>query len=123
MQVNPELLGGLVVDFGDKTIDLSASSKVNKLNALLTRTFSHALGRRSSQCEVTAELIIFLLVLATRRVRVRWSCESNQGNGKYDVVVETGNTGGIRRDSSGPGYISLSIWHNLPLSIESYEAQ
>ena len=34
-QVNPSLLGGLVVDFGDKTIDLSVSSRVGKLNNLL----------------------------------------------------------------------------------------
>ncbi|KAG0222995.1 hypothetical protein BGW42_006175 [Actinomortierella wolfii] len=34
-KVNPSILGGLVVEFGDKTIDLSVSSKVNKLNQLL----------------------------------------------------------------------------------------
>ncbi|KAF9653277.1 OSCP, subunit 5 of the stator stalk of mitochondrial F1F0 ATP synthase [Thelephora ganbajun] len=34
-KVNPSLLGGLVVDFGDKTIDLSVSSRVGKLNNLL----------------------------------------------------------------------------------------
>jgi len=34
-KVNPAVLGGLVVDFGDKTIDLSVSSRVNKLNSLL----------------------------------------------------------------------------------------
>ncbi|KAF8684046.1 ATP synthase delta (OSCP) subunit [Rhizoctonia solani] len=34
-KVNPSILGGLLVDFGDKTIDLSVSSKVNRLNALL----------------------------------------------------------------------------------------
>ncbi|KAF9793498.1 OSCP, subunit 5 of the stator stalk of mitochondrial F1F0 ATP synthase [Thelephora terrestris] len=34
-KVNPSLLGGLVVDFGDKTIDLSVSSRVSKLNNLL----------------------------------------------------------------------------------------
>ncbi|KAF9584054.1 ATP synthase F0 subcomplex subunit OSCP atp5 [Lunasporangiospora selenospora] len=34
-KVNPSILGGLVVEVGDKTIDLSVSSKVNKLNALL----------------------------------------------------------------------------------------
>ncbi|KAG9015878.1 ATP synthase F0 subcomplex subunit OSCP atp5 [Tulasnella sp. 427] len=33
--VNPNVLGGLVVDFGDKTIDLSVQSRVTKLNALL----------------------------------------------------------------------------------------
>ncbi|KAF9131645.1 ATP synthase F0 subcomplex subunit OSCP atp5 [Mortierella sp. 14UC] len=35
-KVNPSILGGLVVEFGDKTIDLSVSSKINKLNHLLT---------------------------------------------------------------------------------------
>lgn len=34
-QVNASLLGGLVVDFGDKTIDLSVASRVGKLNNLL----------------------------------------------------------------------------------------
>ncbi|ORX40075.1 OSCP/delta subunit of ATPase [Kockovaella imperatae] len=36
-KVNPAVLGGLVVDFGDKTIDLSASSKVNRFNAALAQ--------------------------------------------------------------------------------------
>ena len=36
-QVNPAVLGGIVVDFGDKTIDLSVSSTVNKLNSILQR--------------------------------------------------------------------------------------
>ncbi|KAI9008083.1 ATP synthase delta subunit-domain-containing protein [Gaertneriomyces semiglobifer] len=35
-KVDPNILGGLVVDFGDKTIDLSVQSKINKLNRLLT---------------------------------------------------------------------------------------
>jgi F-type H+-transporting ATPase subunit O len=33
----PELLGGLIVDFGDKTIDLSVQSRVQRLNSLLQR--------------------------------------------------------------------------------------
>ncbi|KAG9123325.1 ATP synthase F0 subcomplex subunit OSCP atp5 [Ceratobasidium sp. 392] len=37
-KVNPSILGGLLVDFGDKTIDLSVFSKVNKLNALLQQS-------------------------------------------------------------------------------------
>ncbi|KLO16053.1 OSCP, subunit 5 of the stator stalk of mitochondrial F1F0 ATP synthase [Schizopora paradoxa] len=36
-KVNPSVLGGIVVDIGDKTIDLSVSSRVNKLNSLLQR--------------------------------------------------------------------------------------
>ncbi|WWC62552.1 ATP synthase F1, delta subunit [Kwoniella dejecticola CBS 10117] len=36
-RVNPSVLGGLLVDFGDKSIDLSASSKVNRFNAALTQ--------------------------------------------------------------------------------------
>jgi F-type H+-transporting ATPase subunit O len=35
-QVNPDLLGGLVVEIGDRTIDLSVSSKVAKMNKLLS---------------------------------------------------------------------------------------
>ncbi|EPQ57403.1 F1 complex, OSCP/delta subunit of ATPase [Gloeophyllum trabeum ATCC 11539] len=34
-KVNPSILGGIVVDFGDKTIDLSVQSRVTKLNNLL----------------------------------------------------------------------------------------
>ncbi|KAF9363843.1 ATP synthase F0 subcomplex subunit OSCP atp5 [Mortierella sp. NVP85] len=40
-KVNPSILGGLVVEFGDKTIDLSVSSKVNKLNQLLSDPSDH----------------------------------------------------------------------------------
>ncbi|RVD82389.1 uncharacterized protein DFL_006815 [Arthrobotrys flagrans] len=35
-KVNPEVLGGLVVEIGGRTIDLSVSSKIAKLNKLLT---------------------------------------------------------------------------------------
>ncbi|KAF5213040.1 ATP synthase subunit 5, mitochondrial [Clavispora lusitaniae] len=34
-KVNPDILGGLVVDVGDKTVDLSIVSKVSKLNSAL----------------------------------------------------------------------------------------
>lgn len=34
-QVNPEIRGGLVVEIGDRTIDLSVSSKIAKMNKLL----------------------------------------------------------------------------------------
>lgn len=37
--MNPSVLGGIVVDFGDKSIDLSVSSRVNKLNNVLQREF------------------------------------------------------------------------------------
>ncbi|ROW12918.1 hypothetical protein VPNG_04704 [Cytospora leucostoma] len=37
-EVNPEIIGGLVVEIGDRTIDLSVSSKIAKLNKLLTDT-------------------------------------------------------------------------------------
>ena len=33
------MLGGIVVDFGDKTVDLSVASRVNKLNNLLQREY------------------------------------------------------------------------------------
>lgn len=36
LQVNPDLIGGLVVEVGDRTIDLSVLSKVSKLNKALT---------------------------------------------------------------------------------------
>ncbi|GMM32639.1 F1F0 ATP synthase subunit 5 [Martiniozyma asiatica (nom. inval.)] len=35
-EVNPDILGGLIVEVGDKTVDLSVSAKVNKLNKALT---------------------------------------------------------------------------------------
>ncbi|KAI9029381.1 OSCP/delta subunit of ATPase [Hyaloraphidium curvatum] len=35
-KVNPAILGGLIVEVGDKTIDLSVSSKISKLNRLLS---------------------------------------------------------------------------------------
>ncbi|KAI9840198.1 MAG: ATP synthase F0 subcomplex subunit OSCP atp5 [Thelocarpon superellum] len=37
-KINPEVLGGLVVEIGDRTIDLSVSSKIVKMNKLLTDT-------------------------------------------------------------------------------------
>ena len=36
--VNPGVLGGLIVDFGDKSIDMSVQSKVQKMNALMQGT-------------------------------------------------------------------------------------
>ncbi|KAI0690098.1 OSCP, subunit 5 of the stator stalk of mitochondrial F1F0 ATP synthase [Cytidiella melzeri] len=37
-KVNPSILGGLIVDFGEKSIDLSVASRVNKLNSLLQQS-------------------------------------------------------------------------------------
>ncbi|KAK3946323.1 hypothetical protein QBC46DRAFT_335767 [Diplogelasinospora grovesii] len=37
-QINPDIIGGLVVEIGDRTIDLSVSSKMAKMNKLLTDT-------------------------------------------------------------------------------------
>ncbi|KAK4455453.1 hypothetical protein QBC34DRAFT_389929 [Podospora aff. communis PSN243] len=37
-KVNPDIVGGLVVEIGDRTIDLSVSSKLAKMNKLLTDT-------------------------------------------------------------------------------------
>ncbi|KAJ3055567.1 ATP synthase F0 subcomplex subunit OSCP atp5 [Rhizophlyctis rosea] len=34
-KVDPQILGGLVIDLGEKTIDLSVSSKITKLNRIL----------------------------------------------------------------------------------------
>ncbi|KAK0212959.1 ATP synthase subunit 5 [Desarmillaria ectypa] len=36
-KVNSNVLGGIVVDFGDKTIDLSVQSRVTKLNSIIQR--------------------------------------------------------------------------------------
>ncbi|TPX41260.1 hypothetical protein SeMB42_g05648 [Synchytrium endobioticum] len=35
-KINAEILGGLIIEVGDKTIDLSVSSKISKLNRLLS---------------------------------------------------------------------------------------
>lgn len=35
-QVNSDIIGGLVVEIGDRTIDLSVSSRIAKMNKLLT---------------------------------------------------------------------------------------
>ncbi len=35
-QVDPEIKGGLVVEIGERTIDLSVSSRIAKMNKLLT---------------------------------------------------------------------------------------
>ena len=37
-KVNPEIRGGLVVEIGDRTIDLSVSSKMARMNKLLKDT-------------------------------------------------------------------------------------
>jgi len=37
-KVNPSILGGLVIDFGDKTVDLSVSARVTKLNSVLQQS-------------------------------------------------------------------------------------
>ncbi len=36
IQINPDIMGGLVVEVGDRTIDLSVASKISKMNKLLT---------------------------------------------------------------------------------------
>ena len=36
MQINPDIKGGLVVEVGERTIDLSVASKIAKMNKLLT---------------------------------------------------------------------------------------
>lgn len=35
LQVNPEIRGGLIVEVGDRTIDLSVSAKLARMNKLL----------------------------------------------------------------------------------------
>ena len=37
-KVNPDILGGLVVEIDERTIDLSVSSKIARLNKMLTDT-------------------------------------------------------------------------------------
>ena len=38
LQINPDIIGGLIVEIGDRTIDLSVSAKIAKMNKLLTDT-------------------------------------------------------------------------------------
>ena len=35
-KVNPDILGGLVVEIGERTIDYSVASKISKMNKLLS---------------------------------------------------------------------------------------
>lgn len=35
-KVNPDLLGGLIVEIGERTIDYSVASRISKLNKMLT---------------------------------------------------------------------------------------
>jgi F-type H+-transporting ATPase subunit O len=37
-KVNPEIRGGLIVEIGDRTIDLSVAAKMSKMNKLLKDT-------------------------------------------------------------------------------------
>ncbi|KIW64997.1 ATP synthase F1, delta subunit [Phialophora macrospora] len=37
-KVNPDILGGLIVEIGERTIDLSVSSKISRLNKMLNET-------------------------------------------------------------------------------------
>ena len=34
-QVNPAILGGLIIDLGDTSVDMSIASRINKLNMAL----------------------------------------------------------------------------------------
>lgn len=38
LQVNPDIRGGLIVEIGDRTIDLSVSAKMARMNKLLKDT-------------------------------------------------------------------------------------
>ncbi|KAF8312865.1 ATP synthase subunit 5 [Clavulina sp. PMI_390] len=49
-KVKESLIGGLVVDFGDKSIDLSVASRVNKINTLLQGKASPLLSLSSLLC-------------------------------------------------------------------------
>lgn len=37
-KVNPDIVGGLVVEIGERTIDYSVAGKISKLNKMLTDT-------------------------------------------------------------------------------------
>ena len=37
-KVQPDLLGGLVVEIGERTIDMSVSNKISRMNKLLNET-------------------------------------------------------------------------------------
>ena len=38
LQVNPDIRGGLIVEIGDRTIDLSVSARMSRMNKLLQET-------------------------------------------------------------------------------------
>ena len=63
-RVQADLLGGLVVDFGDeKSVDLSVKSRVQKLEQLITR-------ESGLSSEVLSRMADCWLVLATNRIRL-----------------------------------------------------
>jgi len=35
-KVNPEIMGGLIVEIGERTIDYSVASKISRMNKMLT---------------------------------------------------------------------------------------
>lgn len=35
-KVNPDILGGLIVEIGERTIDYSVASKISRMNKMLT---------------------------------------------------------------------------------------
>ena len=87
-QVNPGILGGIVVDFGDKTIDLSVSSRVNKLNALLK-------GRLPLYCLLSLQVLIYIasrvrldVLLLYRRVPLNGPMELSLNPPPFEPVLK-----------------------------------
>lgn len=70
-KVSEAVLGGLIVDFGDKTIDLSVASKVNKLNAQISRKFKTQWESKMSQRTVRAISCCLDGVLTTSALLLR----------------------------------------------------
>lgn len=52
-KVNESILGGLMVDFGDRTIDMSAKSRVTKYSAAIQ-------GESASACDTSVRLMTLL---------------------------------------------------------------
>nr|GAT57612.1 P-loop containing nucleoside triphosphate hydrolase protein [Mycena chlorophos] len=56
-KVNPSILGGIVVDFGDKTIDLSVQSRVTKFNSALQQATRVSSGM-GVECPICGKSVV-----------------------------------------------------------------
>lgn len=85
-KVNEAVLGGLIVDFGDKTIDLSVASRVNKLNASLQGSFSTFLRCNFTDLHFSFLPLLILLALVDSILQSQFKLYRNCG---IEKLLET----------------------------------